>query len=66
LRVVEMDGAVTDEVVEQVRRVLDDPGLRREWARENRTAGRRHFSLGLARRRLGEVLGRLASARRGA
>ncbi|MGH8048917.1 MAG: glycosyltransferase [Chthoniobacterales bacterium] len=63
LRVVEMDGAVTEKVVADVCRVLDDPDLRGEWARENLAIGRRHFSLALARRRLDEIRTRLASNR---
>jgi glycosyltransferase involved in cell wall biosynthesis len=61
LRIVEMDGEVTDEVVAEIREVLDDPSLRAEWARENFSVGRRHFSIGLARERLREVLAGLSS-----
>lgn len=61
LRVLEMDGAISEGVVAEVRRVLDDPALRRRWARENREVGLRHFSLTRARRRLAEVCERLAS-----
>jgi glycosyltransferase involved in cell wall biosynthesis len=63
LRVVEMDGVVTREVVASVRRVLNDPELQREWARENFAIGRTHFSLKLARLRIEEVCDRLASRR---
>jgi glycosyltransferase involved in cell wall biosynthesis len=52
LRVVEMDGAVTDAVVAEVRNVLDDAARQREWARENAEIGRKHFSIALARERL--------------
>jgi glycosyltransferase involved in cell wall biosynthesis len=63
LRVVEMNGEVTDEVVVKVRGVLGNPELQREWARKNFAIGREHFSLALARRRLGEIRDRLASIR---
>ncbi len=56
LRVVEMDGRVTDEVVSGVRRLLDDPPLRVDWARENFAIGRRYFSTSLARARLRGIL----------
>lgn len=59
LRVVEMDGRVTDEVVAEVRRVLDDPHLRAEWARENFVIGRKHFSIALARARLRGIVAEL-------
>ncbi len=56
LRVVEMDGRVTDEVVAEVRRVLDDRQMQSDWARENFAIGRRHFSMALARERLRGIL----------
>jgi hypothetical protein len=60
LRVVEMDGAVTDAVVAEVRAVLDDPTLQGEWARDNAAIGRRHFSTALARDRLTGICAALA------
>lgn len=60
LRAVEMDGAITDDVVAEVRRVLDDPALCAEWALENFEIGRRHFSLAEVRRTLDRVLASLA------
>ncbi len=56
LRVVEMNGSVTDEVVAAVRAVLDDPARRRDWARENRAIGRSHFSIERARGPLRDIL----------
>ncbi len=63
LRAVEMDGAVTDEVVAEVRRVLDDAKLRADWGRENFAVGRRHFSLAAARATLAGLLAGLETAR---
>jgi len=60
LHVVEMDGEVTDAVVAEVRRVLDNPSLQAEWARENFAVGRRHFSMALARERLREAMAEVA------
>jgi len=60
LRVIEMDGAVTDHVEAEVRRLLDDETLGREWARGNFEAARGHFSLTVARERLAAVCERLA------
>jgi hypothetical protein len=54
-----MNGKVTDEVVSEVRRVLDGPRLQGEWARENFAIGRKHFSLSLARDRLRGILAEL-------
>jgi glycosyltransferase involved in cell wall biosynthesis len=59
LRALEMNGKVTDEVVSEVWRVLDDPRLQGEWARENFAIGRKHFSLSLARDRLRGILAEL-------
>jgi glycosyltransferase involved in cell wall biosynthesis len=56
LRVVEMDGEITNEVVAEVRHLLDDADLRAEWARENFHVGRESFSLDLAREKLTGIL----------
>lgn len=55
LRVVEMDGVVTDAIVAEVRAVLDDSARQREWARANAAIGRKHFSMTLARDRLAGI-----------
>jgi glycosyltransferase involved in cell wall biosynthesis len=51
-RTVEMEGIVTSEVVEQVRAVLRDDGLRREMAEHNYQLAARHYGFGVLRRRL--------------
>ena len=40
----EMNGFVTEAVVEETRAVLADPALMAEWAETNYAAGLRHFS----------------------
>lgn len=59
LRAVEMDGAITDEVVAEVRALLDDPARRAAWAAENFAVARRHFSFAEARRRIVALLASL-------
>jgi len=53
---VEIEGEVTDEVVDGVRRLLDDPTRRREMAEHNFALARRYFSYIAAESRLREVL----------
>jgi glycosyltransferase involved in cell wall biosynthesis len=61
LKAVEMNGAITDEVVAEVRKVLDSPSMQAQWARENFAVGRKYFSTEIARQRLGEIRTNLAS-----
>ncbi|MBU0595856.1 glycosyltransferase family 4 protein [Candidatus Bipolaricaulota bacterium] len=58
-RVVEIDGAVTNRTVEQVRALLDDTGLVREVADHNYEVAKRHFSYQTAESVIGEVLSTL-------
>jgi mannosylglucosylglycerate synthase len=51
-----MDGHVTDDVVEKVRRVLNDPELRKQMADRNFTIAQQHFSLSVLRRRLHNLI----------
>jgi glycosyltransferase involved in cell wall biosynthesis len=60
LRVVEMNGAVTDEVVENVRHVLSNPAVQTDWMRENLAIGQKFFSTALAREKLCEILQKLS------
>lgn len=56
VRVVEMDGAVSDDVVAAAGRWLADPADWSEAVAINYDIGRRHFSYAVARRVLGEAL----------
>jgi glycosyltransferase involved in cell wall biosynthesis len=51
-----MDGYVTDDVVEKVRHVLNDPELRKQMADRNFTIAKQHFSLSVLRRRLQNLI----------
>jgi mannosylglucosylglycerate synthase len=53
---VAMDGYVTDDVVEKVRHVLNDPELRKQMADRNFTIARQHFSLAVLKRRLHNLI----------
>lgn len=57
-KTIEMSQLVTRKIVEQTRRVLSDPALRKEWAETNYELGLRYFSYAVARRKL---LARVAS-----
>jgi len=52
LRFVEIDGAVTDEAVAEVRELLASPRKRAEMARHNFAIGREHLGYDVLRRRL--------------
>jgi glycosyltransferase involved in cell wall biosynthesis len=54
--VVEIDGQVTDDAVEEVRELLDKPDRRRETAEHNFELGRQHFSFELLEERLRGIL----------
>lgn len=51
-----MDGYVSDDVVEKVRHVLDDPELRKQMADRNFAIAKQHFSLAVLRRRLHNLI----------
>ena len=53
---VTMDGYITDDVVEKVRHVLNDPELRKQMADRNFTIARQHFSLAVLKRRLHNLI----------
>lgn len=56
LRFVEIDGAITEETVAEVRSLLANPRRIRENARHNFEIGREHLSYKLLRRRLSRLL----------
>jgi glycosyltransferase involved in cell wall biosynthesis len=58
-KTIEMTQLVTRDVVEQVRAVLHDPGLREAWAKTNYALGVQHFSYAVARRKLAARLANL-------
>jgi len=51
-----MDGYVSDDVVEKVRHVLNDPELRKQMADRNFAIAKQHFSLDVVRRRLHNLI----------
>jgi mannosylglucosylglycerate synthase len=59
LRFVEIDGAITDETVRDVRALLANPRRRATIARHNFEIGRRHFGYDLLEGHLREVIGSL-------
>ncbi|MCA1587648.1 MAG: glycosyltransferase [Chloroflexi bacterium] len=61
LRFVEIDGAITDETVSEVRSLLSDPRRIRENAAHNFAIAREHLSYGVLRRHLGTLLRELTS-----
>ena len=63
LRMIEIDGAITDATVEEVQALLANPRRVRENARHNFTIGRRHLSYTVLRRRLRKLLGELPADR---
>ncbi|MGI8929909.1 MAG: glycosyltransferase [Candidatus Limnocylindria bacterium] len=60
LRLIELDGAITDVTVREVRELLASPRRIRDNARHNFSVARKHLSYGLLRRRLGKLLRELA------
>jgi len=60
LRLIELDGAITDATVREVRELLGNPRRVRDNARHNFNIARKHLSYGLLRRRLGKLLRELA------
>ena len=61
LRLIELDGAITDATVREVRELLASPRRIRDNARHNFSVARKHLSYGLLRRRLGKLLRELAA-----
>jgi glycosyltransferase involved in cell wall biosynthesis len=56
LKLVEIDGAITQATVDEVRALLGNPGRIRANARHNFEVARRHLSYGLLRRRLRKLM----------
>jgi len=56
LRLIEIDGAITDETITEVRSLLANPRRIRENARHNFAVGKKHLSYGVLRRRLRSLL----------
>jgi mannosylglucosylglycerate synthase len=56
VRLIEIQGAITDDTVAEVRALLADPGRRREDARHNFEVGRRHFSYRVLRSHLRRLI----------
>lgn len=56
LRLIEIDGAITDETVSEVRSLLANPRRIRENARHNFAIGQKHLSYRVLRRRLRSLL----------
>ena len=62
LRLVELDGAVTDEAVAEVRALLANPRLVRENARHNFEVAKANLSYDVLRTRLSELLAEIGAA----
>ena len=60
LKLLEIDGAITDDTVESVRALLANPEKRRAWARHNFEIAEKHLSYRVLRRRLGRLVRELA------
>jgi glycosyltransferase involved in cell wall biosynthesis len=58
-KTIEMSQLITNQVVEQTRRVLSDKSLREEWAKTNFELGLKYFSYAVARRKLAARLANL-------
>lgn len=56
LKLIEIDGAITDATVAQVQAIMANPERRRAWARHNFAIAQRHLSYKVLRRRLGRVI----------
>ena len=59
LKLVEIDGAITDETVREVRDLVGSPSRVRAYARHNFDVGRRHLSYAVLRRKLRKLLSEL-------
>ncbi len=60
LKLIEIDGAITDETVEQVRSLTTNVEKRRSWARHNFEIAEKQLSYRVLRRRLGKLVRELA------
>jgi mannosylglucosylglycerate synthase len=62
LKLIEVDGAITDETVDEVRALLASPSRIRANARHNFAIGQQHLSYRVLRRKLGKILRELEPA----
>jgi mannosylglucosylglycerate synthase len=62
LKLVEIDGAITDATVAEVRALLANDDRKRAWARHNFEVAQKHLSYRVLRRRLGKLLRELVPA----
>src|ERR671914_646263 len=62
LKLVEIDGEITDETVEEVKSLLTNPARIRANARHNFEIARKHLSYRVLRRRLRKLIGELEAA----
>jgi glycosyltransferase involved in cell wall biosynthesis len=60
LKLIEIDGAITDATVAEVKGVLANPDRQRAWARHNFEIAEKHLSYRVLRRRLGKLIRELA------
>jgi glycosyltransferase involved in cell wall biosynthesis len=65
LKLIEIDGAITDETVAQIRALLASPDRIRTWARHNFAIGQKHLSYRVLRRRLRRLLTELGPSAAG-
>jgi glycosyltransferase involved in cell wall biosynthesis len=61
VRMIEIDGAISDGIIEEVQALLANPRKIRDNARHNFAVGQKHLSYGLLRRRLRKLLGELGA-----
>ncbi|MEO5986132.1 MAG: glycosyltransferase family 4 protein [Candidatus Limnocylindria bacterium] len=61
VRMIEIDGAISDDTIEEVQALLANPRKIRDNARHNFAVGQKHLSYGLVRRRLRRLLGELGA-----
>ena len=59
LKLIEIDGAITDEAVDAVRSLMGSAERRRAWARHNFEIAEKHLSYRVLRRRLSRLIGSL-------
>lgn len=56
LKLIEIDGAITDATIAQVQAIMANPEKRRAWARHNFEIAQRYLSYRVLRRRLGRLV----------
>jgi len=61
VRMIEIDGAISDDTIEEVQALLANPRKIRDNARRNFAIGQKHLSYSLLRRRLRKLLGELGA-----